>query len=127
MERVSEQRSRGEDRRSKAQDEGVSFARAQPDFGDTPSSYEDLVGIALPLRERIELGPSQLFRLVGIGLSNFQSDEEEPSPLFEATPAEDAFQAGDLEKHPRNLSLKQIAFIDTQKGTTESRDLLFHT
>jgi len=53
------------------------------------SSYEELAGIALSLRERIELGPSQLFRLVGVGLSNFQNDEEEPSPLFEAPPADE--------------------------------------
>ena len=52
------------------------------------SSYEDLAGIALSLRERIELESSQLFRLVGVGLSNFQNDEEEPSPLFESTPVE---------------------------------------
>jgi DNA polymerase-4 len=51
-----------------------------------PSSCEELVSIALSLRERIELGQAQLFRLVGVGLSNFQSDEEEPSPLFETTP-----------------------------------------
>ena len=55
-----------------------------------PSSYEELAGIALSLRERVELGPAQLFRLVGVGLSNFQSDEEEPSPLFEATASDDA-------------------------------------
>jgi DNA polymerase-4 len=53
------------------------------------SSYEELAGIALSLRERIELGPSQLFRLVGVGLSNFQNDEEEPSQLFEAPPADE--------------------------------------
>jgi DNA polymerase-4 len=51
-----------------------------------PSSSEELTDIALSLRARVELGQSQLFRLVGVGLSNFQSDEEEPSPLFEATP-----------------------------------------
>jgi DNA polymerase-4 len=50
-----------------------------------PSSCEELANIALSLRERIELGQAQLFRLVGVGLSNFQSDEEEPSPLLETT------------------------------------------
>ena len=69
------------------------------------SSYEELADIALSLRERIELGSSQLFRLVGVGLSNFQSDEEEPSPLFEATPAEDAIQTDDLEYRSQNLAL----------------------
>lgn len=46
-----------------------------------PSSCDELTTIALALRERVELGPQQLFRLVGIGLSNFQLDME--SPLFE--------------------------------------------
>jgi DNA polymerase IV len=46
-----------------------------------PSSCEELASIALTLRERVELGPQQLFRLVGVGLSNFQADVE--SPLFE--------------------------------------------
>ena len=50
-----------------------------------PSSCEELTDIALSLRERVELGHAQLFRLVGVGLSNFQSDDEELSPLFEAT------------------------------------------
>jgi DNA polymerase-4 len=69
------------------------------------SSYEELAGIALSLRERIELESSQLFRLVGVGLSNFQSDEEEPSPLFEATPKVDAIQADESEELPQNLAL----------------------
>jgi DNA polymerase-4 len=46
-----------------------------------PSSCDELTMIALALRERVELGPQQLFRLVGVGLSNFQLDVE--SPLFE--------------------------------------------
>jgi len=41
----------------------------------TPSepvaSCEELTGIALSLRERVELGPSQRFRLIGVGLHNF--------------------------------------------------------
>jgi DNA polymerase IV len=44
-----------------------------------PSSSEELATIALSLRDRVELDPSQLFRLVGVGLSNFQSDEEDHS------------------------------------------------
>ena len=39
--------------------------------------------MALSLRERVELGPEQLFRLVGVGLSNFQVEAESNSPLFE--------------------------------------------
>ena len=46
-----------------------------------PSSCEELTTIALALRERVELGPTQLFRLVGVGLSNFQADEEESPEL----------------------------------------------
>ena len=46
-----------------------------------PSSCEELTAIALALRERVELGPQRLFRLVGVGLSNFQLEVE--SPLFE--------------------------------------------
>jgi DNA polymerase IV len=66
--------------------EFLSFTRSLTPV--TPvSSYEDLAGIALSLRERIELESSQLCRLIGVGLSNFQSDEEEPSPLFETTSA----------------------------------------
>ena len=46
-----------------------------------PSSCEELTAIALALRERVEPGPQRLFRLVGVGLSNFQLEVE--SPLFE--------------------------------------------
>jgi DNA polymerase-4 len=44
-----------------------------------PSSFDELATIALSLRDRVELAPTQLFRLVGVGLSNFQSDEHNPS------------------------------------------------
>jgi DNA polymerase IV len=50
-----------------------------------PSSCEDLTNIALSLRERVRLGPQQRYRLVGVGLSNFQECEgvvPEPA-LFE--------------------------------------------
>ena len=40
-----------------------------------PSSCEDLTSIALSLRERVNLGPLQHFRLVGVGLSNFREPE----------------------------------------------------
>jgi DNA polymerase IV len=48
-----------------------------------PGSLEEFIVAALSLRERVELGPDQLFRLVGVGLSNFQVDVESTSPLFE--------------------------------------------
>jgi DNA polymerase IV len=43
-----------------------------------PASGEELAAIALALRERVNLGPQQRFRLVGVGLSNF-CELEEPS------------------------------------------------
>jgi DNA polymerase IV len=41
-----------------------------------PSSCEELTEIAVKLRARVDLGPQQRYRLVGIGLSNFQDEEE---------------------------------------------------
>jgi DNA polymerase IV len=46
-----------------------------------PASQEELATIALSLRERVLLPPSQLFRLVGVGLSNFR-EAGEAEPLF---------------------------------------------
>ena len=54
-----------------------------------PTSCDELTGIALALRERIEMGPKQLFRLVGVGLSNFQIAESSASPLFVEEPVEE--------------------------------------
>jgi DNA polymerase-4 len=53
-----------------------------------PSSCEELTNIALSLRERVDMGPQQRFRLVGVGLSNFREPDEKddtpPQPaLFE--------------------------------------------
>lgn len=42
----------------------------------SPSSCKELTSIALLLRERVDLGPHQRFRLVGVGLSNFRDPEE---------------------------------------------------
>jgi DNA polymerase-4 len=48
-----------------------------------PSSCEELTNIALSLRARVQLGPHQLFRLVGVGLSNFGEPEDAPAnPLL---------------------------------------------
>jgi DNA polymerase-4 len=41
-----------------------------------PSSCEELTNIALSLRERVDMGPRQCFRLVGVGLSNFCETEK---------------------------------------------------
>jgi DNA polymerase IV len=48
-----------------------------------PESCEELTTIALSLRNRIDLEPTQRFRLVGVGLSNFRDVEQVQSPLFE--------------------------------------------
>jgi len=49
-----------------------------------PASLEEFAMVALSLRERVELGDGQLFRLVGVGLSNFQVDaESKPATLEE--------------------------------------------
>jgi DNA polymerase-4 len=44
-----------------------------PEF--PPSSSEELTNLALKLRERVGLGSQQRYRLVGVGLSNFEEDE----------------------------------------------------
>jgi DNA polymerase-4 len=54
-----------------------------------PSSCDELTGIALALRERVELGPKQLYRLVGVGLSNFQTGDDPASHLFVEESAEE--------------------------------------
>jgi len=41
-----------------------------------PSSCEELTEIALKLRERVDLGPRQRYRLVSVGLSNFRDSED---------------------------------------------------
>jgi DNA polymerase IV len=43
--------------------------------GSPPSSCEELTDMALRLRERVDLGPRQRYRLVGVGLGNFQEPE----------------------------------------------------
>jgi DNA polymerase-4 len=50
-----------------------------------PSSCDELTNIALKLRERVNLGAEQRFRLVGVGLGNFRDAQETSSQpvLFE--------------------------------------------
>jgi DNA polymerase-4 len=53
---------------------------------EPPGSCEELIAIALSLRTRVSLPPTQLYRLVGVGLSNF-IDPAQPTAepeLFEA-------------------------------------------
>ncbi len=52
-------------------------------LGMPPASAEELAAMALALRERVALSPAQLYRLVGVGLSNFREEEGIPTPLFE--------------------------------------------
>jgi DNA polymerase-4 len=40
-----------------------------------PASCEELTAIALSLRERVDLGADRLYRLIGVGLSNFRDAE----------------------------------------------------
>ena len=48
-----------------------------------PSSCEELTTIALKLREKVDLGPNERYRLVGVGLSNFARPSKRPrSHLF---------------------------------------------
>jgi len=50
------------------------------------ASCEELIGIALGLRQRVDLGAGQRFRLIGVGLGNFRDPEEAASAqpiLFE--------------------------------------------
>jgi hypothetical protein len=51
--------------------------------GVPPASSEQLTAIALSLRDRINLGSTQRFRLVGVGLSNFRDLAQLQSPLFD--------------------------------------------
>ncbi len=43
------------------------------------SSCEQLTGIALSLRHRVDLAPSQRFRLIGVGFHNFREPEDAPA------------------------------------------------
>ena len=49
-----------------------------------PASMQEFADIAVSLCERVELEPAQLFRLAGVGLSNFQIELKESVPLFES-------------------------------------------
>jgi DNA polymerase-4 len=42
-----------------------------------PSSCEELTEIALKLRERVDLGPRQRYRLIGVALGNFRDREDD--------------------------------------------------
>lgn len=44
-----------------------------------PSSCQELIDIALMLRQHVDLGQKQRFRLVGVGVSNFEEPEDDPA------------------------------------------------
>lgn len=54
------------------------------------SSCEDLTSIALALRHRVNHGPEQLYRLVGVRLSNFEFEEDTETAISEQTNSEGA-------------------------------------
>lgn len=57
-----------------------------------PTSLEEFASVAVSLRERVDLGQEQLFRLVGVGLSNFQVEADpgsSESSLFGRIAAEE--------------------------------------
>jgi len=69
-----------------------------------PLSCEALIAIALGLRNRVEVGQNQLFRLVGVGLSNFQAVDE---PISSESP--------NLVLHPKEanrLRNERLKFTD---------------
>jgi DNA polymerase-4 len=50
-----------------------------------PTSCEQIIEIALKLRERIDLDPQQRYRLVGVGLNNFRDPDDDAQPgLFDS-------------------------------------------
>lgn len=51
-----------------------------------PASAKELADAAISMFARVGLAPTQLYRLAGVGLSNFQADA--PTPLFAAGAAE---------------------------------------
>jgi DNA polymerase IV len=54
-----------------------------------PRSADQLAELAVSLFDRVDLGSSQLFRLAGVGLSNFQIEAE--LPLLSGSPATESF------------------------------------
>lgn len=54
-----------------------------------PESVEEFTRVAVSLRERVDLEPDQLYRLIGVGLSNFRADIEYAPPLFADLPPDE--------------------------------------
>jgi hypothetical protein len=58
-----------------------------------PRSADQLAELAVSLFDRVDLGSSQLFRLAGVGLSNFQIEAELPllASSFATEPSAEEF------------------------------------
>jgi DNA polymerase IV len=67
---------------------------------EMPGSADGLAVVALSLFNRVELRANQLFRLVGVGLSNFRSSEE--PPLFSS--GDETFDGKRLDIRMTNLN-----------------------
>lgn len=65
-----------------------SLTRSQT-LTNPPSSCEEFTRVAFQLCARVELGNDQLYRLVGVGLSNFQDDASQDEPLFDGIAVSD--------------------------------------
>jgi DNA polymerase IV len=59
--------------------------------GNMPTTLESFTEMALSLRERVDLSPQQLYRLVGVGLSHFQVDLTEQVEQRETEDASSLF------------------------------------
>ncbi len=70
----SEKYANGTHYRAQAEDERVQHVNRSLTPAKMPTTLETFIEVALSLRERVELGPQQLYRLVGVGLGNFQID-----------------------------------------------------
>jgi hypothetical protein len=55
-----------------------------------PRTADQLAELAVSLFDRVDLGSSQLFRLAGVGLSNFQIQAE--PPLLSSNPAAESIE-----------------------------------
>ena len=54
-----------------------------------PTTLAEFASLTLSLRERVELGTSQLYRLAGVGLSNFELEKDPTVSLFPLTAVEE--------------------------------------
>jgi hypothetical protein len=61
-------------RLSQTEDKGIQYPDAKLHASLIRSSLEEFASVAVSLRERVDLGPAQLYRLVG--LSSFQAGGE---------------------------------------------------